>query len=114
MLRSYEKSVFNLNAEYEATLSDQRKKLWEANSLDEMRAKIRDAIDVSVSEKPPESTSVGRVPRDGYSIEKMVLQRSSGVPLPFWFTTRPHQTESDAFAFTKTAKQGRQGRPSNL
>ena len=54
------------------------------SSDDELRAKIRDLLAVrpNAELKPPKWEDRGRVKRDGYHIDKLVLKTDSGVPLP--------------------------------
>jgi len=77
-------SVFDLNAEREAELAAQRQKLWEATPKDAMAMKIREKAGVrpDVQLAAPTWNKVGRVEREGYHIEKLVLRTGSGVPLP--------------------------------
>ena len=77
-------SVFDLNAEREAELVVQRQKLWEATPKDAMTMKIREKAGVRPDDQlaAPTWNNVGRVQREGYHIEKLVLRTGSDVPLP--------------------------------
>ena len=79
-----ERSVFDLNAEREAELAVQRQKLWEATPKDAMAMKIREKAGVRPDDQlaAPTWNNVGRIQREGYHIEKLVLRTDSGVPLP--------------------------------
>jgi hypothetical protein len=79
-----ERSVFDRNAEREGELAAQRKKLWESTLKDAMAMKIREKAGVRPDDQlaAPTWSKVGRVEREGYHIEKLVLRTGSGVPLP--------------------------------
>jgi len=79
-----ERSVFDLNAKHEAELAAQRKKLWEATPKDAMATKIREMAGVRPDDQlaAPTWNKVGRVERDGYHIEKLILRTGPGEPLP--------------------------------
>ncbi|MCA9214686.1 MAG: acetylxylan esterase [Planctomycetales bacterium] len=78
-----ERSVFDLNAVYEQQLTQQRTELWKEHSQDEMRTKIRQLLRVrEPSEvKPPNARDIGRLKRDSYHIDKIVLETDAGATL---------------------------------
>jgi cephalosporin-C deacetylase-like acetyl esterase len=79
-----ERSVFDLNAEREAELSAQRQKLWKTTPADAMAMRIREKAGVRPDDQlaGPTWNKVGRVEREDYHIEKIVLRTGSDVPLP--------------------------------
>ena len=79
-----ERSVFELNREYESTLSQQREKLWQATPRDEMLTRIQNLLGVRPASKlkPPTWQDLGRVQREDYHIDKLLLTTDSGIPLP--------------------------------
>lgn len=79
-----ERSVFDLNAQYETELATSRKQLWQKTPRDEMVAKVRQLLKVRTNSelKPPKRQDIGRVSRGDYHIDKLVLQTDSAVPLP--------------------------------
>jgi dienelactone hydrolase len=79
-----EKSVFDLNTEYEAKLANRRRSFQNAHEPDEVRAKIRELAGIRAKEEipGPKVRTPGTVQRDGYRIEKLVFERAAGVPLP--------------------------------
>lgn len=79
-----ERSVFDLNAQYEKELAYQRGELWKDTSKDEMVKKIREKVAIRPPGGPGASKwkKVGDVERKGYKIEKLVLRSDEGVPLP--------------------------------
>jgi hypothetical protein len=95
-----ERTVFDLNAEYEAELARKRAELWQTHSHDEITAKIRLLLGIrDASElKPPQLLDVGRVKRDTYHIDKFVLRTDSGVPLP-GLTLHPPAPSDDAHLY---------------
>jgi cephalosporin-C deacetylase-like acetyl esterase len=95
-----ERSVFELNGEIEDRLAASRQSFWEKTPQSEALASVRKLIGVPpLSEMPPPTmTEAGRVDRDGYHIDKFVLETSSGVPLP-GLTYHPAQPARDAYLY---------------
>jgi hypothetical protein len=93
-----ERSVFDLNAEYETELARKRAEVWKTISKPDMRAKIRQLLGVREEGelKPPQLQDVGRVARDGYHIDKLILRTDSGIPLP-GLTLHPPAPSDDAY-----------------
>ena len=79
-----ERSVFDLNAEYAIELAKKRGELWKTTSSDNIVDRIRELLRVRSNPelKPPQRQDLGRVQRDGYHIDKLVLRTDAGVPLP--------------------------------
>ena len=79
-----ERSVFDLNTDYEAELATRREVLRQKISPDATLTKIRTLLGVRPNSelKPPNWRDLGRVQRDEYHIDKLVLTTDSGVPLP--------------------------------
>lgn len=100
LLLSGEKSVFELNADYERTLAKQRQQLWKKESRDELTKRIAARIGMrSVSElKPPKWKDKGRVNRDGYHIDRLVLETDTGIPLP-GLTYHPPTPSDEAYLY---------------
>jgi len=94
-----EKSVFDLNAAYEAELAKGRARLWKEKSAQAMAAEVRSLIKVP-GDKPavPKWEEVGRVQRDGYHIDKLVLKPDAAVPLPA-LTFHPPSPHDDAYLY---------------
>ena len=95
-----ERSVFDLNAECEKELAKARTKLWESKPREEMTATIRKIVGVRPNEKlePPKWEDVGRVQRDGYHVDKLVMRTDSGIPLPA-LTFHPKSPDDDAYLY---------------
>ena len=95
-----ERSVFDLNAEYESTLAKQRKSKWSRTSPKDMTGKIRTLLGVRPNSelKPPTWKDLGRVKRPTYHIDKLVLKTDSGVPLPA-LTFHPPSPVDDAYLY---------------
>ena len=95
-----ERSVFDLNAEYEATLAKKRKELWKTTPRNEMLARIRELLQVRPNSKlkPPKFQDLGRLQRDEYHIDKLVLRTDSGIPLPA-LTFHPPSPMDDAYLY---------------
>lgn len=95
-----ERSVFELNATYEKDLAKQRAELWRKHSPEEMNAKIQKLLGVrDASElKPPVVRDIGRIQRDTYHIDKLVLRTDSGATLP-GLTWHPPGPSDDAYLF---------------
>ena len=95
-----EKSVFDLNVERAAELAKGRKSLWKNVSYESIAALIRDVVGVRESGKllPPEFEDLGRIQREEYHIDKLVLRTDSGVPLP-GLTFHPPSPDDDAYLY---------------
>ena len=95
-----ERSVFDLNAEREQQLAMQRKKLWDTESREAMVARVRERVGVRPIEalKPPKFEDAGRIQRDEYHIDCLILRTDSGVPLP-GLTFHPESPQDDAYLY---------------
>ena len=84
MLLDGARSVYDLNMELEAKLAEDRKRFWQetetSKALDDVRriAGIRKLADLPKLN----SKKAGEVRREGYRIDKMVLQREDGIAVP--------------------------------
>src|SRR6266436_6544157 len=74
-----ERSVFELNAEIEEHLAVERRAFWEKTPASEALAAVRKAVGVrKLADIPePKMVEAGRVDRDGYHIDKLVLHTDS-------------------------------------
>lgn len=95
-----ERSVFDLNAEYETGLAARRAELWQAAPPDAMAGRIRELIGVRPNGElqPPKFEDLGRVKREHYHIDKLVLRTDSGIPLPA-LTFHPPVPVDDAYLY---------------
>lgn len=100
LTRDGERSVFDLNAEYEAELAMSRATQRESLSREERLAMIRDLLGVRPNSelKPPKWKDLGRIPREEYHIDKLVIRTDSGVPLP-GLTFHPPSPVDDAYLY---------------
>lgn len=94
-----ERSVYELNAEYEAALAAERTRLWEQTPRPELLDKVRVQIGVRPLDQltPPTWRDAGRINRDGYHIDKLVL-KSDGRLLPA-LTFHPATPRDDAYLY---------------
>lgn len=95
-----ELSVFDLNSIHEATLAEKRQQVWSSHDRSAMQAMIRKAIGVRANSelKSPEFEDVGRLNRENYHIDRLVLRTDSGVPLP-GLTFHPPSPVDDAYVY---------------
>jgi hypothetical protein len=95
-----ERSVFDLNAEIEKQLAEERRSRWESKPREEMLEMVRETIGLRPVEQiaEPKMEDVGRVDRDDYHIDKFVLYTDSGVPLP-GLTFHPQTPQKDAYLY---------------
>ncbi|HUT11290.1 MAG TPA: acetylxylan esterase [Thermoguttaceae bacterium] len=105
MLLDGARSTFDLNAELEEKLAKARKQFWKetdkAQALDEVRriARIRRS-----SELPePECKTVATIRREGYSIEKLILEPEAGVFLPALAFVPAQRAGGDAYLYLNAA-----------
>ena len=109
-----ERSVFELNADLAAKLTQERNELWRKTPREAMLAKVREALHTRPSEelKPPKWEDLGRARRDGYHIDKLVLRTDSHVPLPA-LTFHPPSPRDEAYLYLhdegKLGDSGRDG-----
>jgi dienelactone hydrolase len=78
------RSVTDLNVELEEKLAAGRRKLWESDDRKAALAEVRRLAGVRPLADLPafKHSSVGTVERDGYKIEKLVLEGEAGLKLP--------------------------------
>ncbi|MGY8769539.1 MAG: alpha/beta hydrolase family protein [Pirellulales bacterium] len=95
-----ERSVFDLNGELEDKLAGQRKQMWKQTPQVEMLEKIRALAGVRPLKdlKPPTMQEIGRVQREDYHIDQLVLHTDSKVPLP-GLTFHPQSPKDDAYLY---------------
>jgi dienelactone hydrolase len=84
MLLQGERSVVDLNVEENARLEPQRRRLWQAGNRPAALAEVRRLAGIRpLADLPPaRHTGVGTVERDGYRIDKLVLETEPGIRLP--------------------------------
>jgi cephalosporin-C deacetylase-like acetyl esterase len=95
-----ERSVFDLNAEYETALAKERKKAWTENSREEMIKRICATANIRGADKleAPTFKDLGRVKKENYHIDKLMLTTDSGIPLP-GLTFHPPSPHDDAYLY---------------
>jgi hypothetical protein len=95
-----ERSVFDLNAELEQALVEQRREFWEKTPRNEAVERVRQIAGIRPLDQIPEPrmAEAGRVDRDGYHIDKFVLHTDAGVPLP-GLTYHPAAPRADAYLY---------------
>jgi cephalosporin-C deacetylase-like acetyl esterase len=95
-----ERSVFDLNAEYSERLATERTALWQSDTSEKMVDRIREVAGVRANSamKPPEFEDRGRVSREKYHIDKLVLTTDSSVKLP-GLTFHPPSPEDGAYLY---------------
>lgn len=78
------RSVVDLNLELDRQLQAQRKQLWREGNVEKALAEVRQVTGIRELESLPEPKvrTAGKVQRDGYAIEKLILQPEEGVQLP--------------------------------
>ena len=84
LLLADERSVIDLNAERAEKLAQERRAAWAAATPDEAREKVRRAAGIRPLAKlpPAQARKVGAVERDGYRIDKLVLESEGAPALP--------------------------------
>lgn len=95
-----ERSVFDLNAEHEDRLRKHRIERWKVTPEDELRNEIRKLLGVrpQSERKPPKFKDLGRVKRDEYHIDKLVLKTDSNGTLPA-LTYHPPSPVDEAYLY---------------
>jgi len=85
LLMKGERSVFEINAEQEKELKKKREPVWAKMETDRRRYIIRETLGLNDESKryaAPTSKVVGKIERDGYIIEKIVISPEPGIHLP--------------------------------
>jgi dienelactone hydrolase len=95
-----ERSVFDLNVEWEQRLASQRAMFLQEASTEEVRQVVRDVLGVDpiASIEKPRMEKIGRVMRDGYHIDKLVLWTDAGLPIPI-LTYHPEEPQEEAYLY---------------
>lgn len=95
-----ELSVYDLNAERAKALAAQRQSRWAAMDHQQRAAALRKllGIDPKANAAKPTSNKAGKVERDGYHIDKLVIHTESGVPLPA-LTFHPEEPGDEAYLY---------------
>ncbi len=79
---SGEITVADLNLERARELADSRRRFWEEHGRDECLAEVRRLIALPERSAKATKHSTGKVAREGYTIEKFVIERGEEVPIP--------------------------------
>lgn len=95
-----ERSVFDLNAALASRLQEERSRSNKGLAAGELRAKIREMLGIGPESQwqSPELEDLGRIKRDDYHIDKLVLRRESHVPIP-GLTFHPASPHDDAYLY---------------
>ncbi len=94
-----ERSVIDLNAEHELELAEARQLLWTESTPEQMADRIRKIVGVPGNDQlqAPDWDDVGRINRDGYHIDKLILRTETSV-LP-GLTFHPPDPQEDAYLY---------------
>lgn len=84
LLMEGERSVFQINAATAAMLKEKRDAAWSRLSAEEKRKLIRETIGARLpdTQPVPQVENVGRIERNGYAIQKIILTPEPGLRLP--------------------------------
>lgn len=85
LLMKGERSVFQINAEQEKALKKKRDPVWAKLDTDGRRDLVRVTLglnDESLRYAAPTSKVIGKIEREGYLIEKIVISPEPGIQLP--------------------------------
>lgn len=108
------RSVFDLNVEIAAKQATTRAERWKTEPRDKLMAEVRKVVGVRPLDKlaPPKFEDVGRVKREGYHIDKVILRTDADTPIPALTYHPPHPLD-DAYVYLhdggKTADGGAGG-----
>lgn len=95
-----EKSVFDLNAEFERSLAEKRHTYWQQTPTPDALRAVRQTVGVRGLDEIGKlrMEKVGRVQRDDFHIDKLVLRTPAGVPIPT-LTFHPPDPKADAYLY---------------
>jgi hypothetical protein len=84
LLEPGERSAFQINADIAASLRQKRAVVWQSLPVDERRKRIREVIGARPPEAfpAPQAETVAKLPRDGYTIHKLVLAIDEHLRIP--------------------------------
>ena len=84
MLMKGARSVMDLNVELNVRLAKQRRENWKPENRSQTLVEVRRIAGIRELEKlpRPKVTHHGKIQRDGYSIEKLVIETEPGILLP--------------------------------
>jgi len=84
LLEPGERSAFQINADLAASLRQKRAAAWQSLSADDRRKRIREVIGGRPPEAIPEPQieTIAKLPRDGYTIHKLVLTIDEHLRIP--------------------------------
>ena len=77
-----DRTVWDLNMERAKELAPQREAFWRDHSRDECLAEVRRLAGIRPIAEKPVARSVGVVKREGYTIEKIRIEREGEPPVP--------------------------------
>ncbi len=101
-----ERSVFDLNVEREGQLATQRKQKWPRLTRIESLALVRKTLGIgAATDEAPTSNPAGKVLRENYHIDKLVIHPASGIPLP---ALTFHPVEPDESVYVYVHDSGKQ------
>jgi len=100
MLIDGARSVFDINIGLEERLAGQRRQFWSSTSKAEALEKVREIAGIRrLADLPRASVNkVGSVAREGYDIEKLILQSEPGIWLPA-LAFVPSKPAGDAYLY---------------
>ncbi|MEQ1830339.1 MAG: acetylxylan esterase [Pirellula sp.] len=100
LLMRGERSVFDLNAEIENVLKTPRETNWKKANREQQIDMVRKAAGIRPLAQlaAPTSNKAGKVERDGYHIDKLVIHHGEGVPLPA-LTFHPVDPDESAYLY---------------
>lgn len=112
LLMPGERSVIDLNAALEVELQSKRNARWKTTPQKELLQGVRDMLHVRRLADLPRTTrqKAGKVSRDDYHIDKLLLESDHGVPLPAltWHPVSPNQ---DAYLYVHENGKTGDGEP---
>lgn len=84
MLLDGERSVFDLHRATEQQFAARRAEFWKAATPEQGRKAVREVLAISSAAETQATnvTNVGSIAREGYRIDKLLLERSDAMPIP--------------------------------
>ena len=78
----HESTVQDMNLVRAKELAEQRRTFWQENDTEACLAEVKCLIRVSGKRKKAALRNAGTITRDGYRIEKLVIERKGQIPMP--------------------------------
>jgi dienelactone hydrolase len=113
MLLPEARSAYDFNADYEDQLAPQRQQRWASEDHAALLEQVRQTIGMrKLAELPaPEIQEAGDLPREGYTIKKLIITSEPGIYLPALLFVPGSGAPTQALVYVNTAGKAADAQP---